>query len=131
MSLYDLRNEIPVWNGTESVSYLSPKIWDLAPSEAKESASLNAIKFEIKSWGGSIRMSMQNMENISWASEICNNMKKLLFLWNIISLWSLHTSALSFPLSIYQICVATGYCVLSFIGCKLTLISFTENNCNC
>ena len=80
MSLYDLRNEIPVWNGTESVSCLSPKIWDLAPSEAKESASLNAIKFEIKSWGGSIRMSMQNMENISWASEICNNMKKLLFL---------------------------------------------------
>ena len=52
MSLYDLRNEIPVWNGTESVSYLSPKIWDLAPSEAKESASLNAFKFEIKSWGG-------------------------------------------------------------------------------
>ena len=51
MSLYDLRNKIPVWNGTESVSYLSPKIWDLAPSEAKESASLNAFKFEIKSWG--------------------------------------------------------------------------------
>ena len=39
-----------VWNGTESVSYLGPKIWDLVPNEIKESESLNGSKFKIKRW---------------------------------------------------------------------------------
>ena len=39
-----------VWHGTESVSYLGPKIWDLAPNEIKESESLNGFKFKIKRW---------------------------------------------------------------------------------
>ena len=38
-----------VWHGTESVSYLGPKIWDLVPNEIKESESLNGFKFKIKS----------------------------------------------------------------------------------
>ena len=33
---------------TESVSYIGPKIWDLAPSEIKESEYLNVFKFKIK-----------------------------------------------------------------------------------
>ena len=37
-----------VWHGTESVSYLGPKIWDLVPNEKKESESLNGFKFKIK-----------------------------------------------------------------------------------
>ena len=37
-----------VWHGTESVSYLGPKIWDLVPNEIKESESLNSFKFKIK-----------------------------------------------------------------------------------
>ena len=45
MSPYDLRNidsfkrrrVNTVWYGTESVSYLDPEIWDLAPNEIKES----------------------------------------------------------------------------------------------
>ena len=56
MSSYDLRNNNSfkrrrvksVWHGTESVSYLGPKIWDLVPNEIKESKSLNALKFKIK-----------------------------------------------------------------------------------
>ena len=32
---------------------------------------------------------------------------------------------------IYSSCVAIDYCVLSFFKCKLTLISFIENNCKC
>ena len=51
MSSYDLRNNNSfkrrrvksVWHGTESVSYLDPKIWDLVPNEIKESESLNAF----------------------------------------------------------------------------------------
>ena len=58
MSPYDLRNidsfkrrrVNTVWHGTESVSYLDPEIWDLAPNEIKESESLNACKFKIKKW---------------------------------------------------------------------------------
>ena len=55
---YDLRNNNSfkrrrvnsVWHGTESVSYLGPKIWDLVPNEIKESESLNGFKFKIKRW---------------------------------------------------------------------------------
>ena len=58
MSPYDLRNNNSfkrrivnsVWHGTESVSYLGPKIRDLVPSEIKESESLNGFKFKIKRW---------------------------------------------------------------------------------
>ena len=58
MSSYDLQNNNSfkrrrvksVWHSTELVSYLGPKIWDLVPSEMKESESLNGFKFEIKSW---------------------------------------------------------------------------------
>ena len=39
-----------MWHGTESVSYLGPKIWDLVPTEIKESESLNGFKFKIKRW---------------------------------------------------------------------------------
>ena len=38
------------WHGTESVSYLGPKIRGLGPNEMKESESLNAFKFKIKRW---------------------------------------------------------------------------------
>ena len=58
MNPYDLRNidsfkrrrVNTVWHGTESVSYLDPEIWDLAPNEIKESESLKACKFKIKKW---------------------------------------------------------------------------------
>ena len=54
MSSYDLRNNDSfkrrvksVWNGTELLSYLSPKIWDLVPNESEP---LNDFKFKIKRW---------------------------------------------------------------------------------
>ena len=48
----EMRNDCvnSVWQGTESVSYLGPKIWDLIPNEIKESDSLNGFKFKIKRW---------------------------------------------------------------------------------
>ena len=59
ISNYDLRNNNSfkirrvnsVWHGTESVSYLGPKIWDLVPIKIKGSESLDDFKFKIKSWG--------------------------------------------------------------------------------
>ena len=39
-----------VYNGTESVSYLGPKIWDIVPEEYKTLISLNSFKESIKNW---------------------------------------------------------------------------------
>jgi len=39
-----------VFHGTESISYLGPKIWDIVPSELKEAQSLNSFKKSIKKW---------------------------------------------------------------------------------
>ena len=39
-----------VYNGTKSVSYLGPKIWDIVPEEYKTLNSLNSFKESIKNW---------------------------------------------------------------------------------
>ena len=36
--------------GTESVSFLAPKIWDTLPKDVKNSETLNAFKAKIKNW---------------------------------------------------------------------------------
>ena len=47
----------------------------------------------------------------------------------MLSLLSVYTSALSCPTNIWKLCAAIDCCILSLIEYKLTLISFTENNC--
>ena len=55
---YTLRNRnhfvIPrvhtVYHGTESITYLGPKIWDIVPEEIKQKKSLNSFKESIKKW---------------------------------------------------------------------------------
>ena len=44
------RNGRSVFNGTESISFLGPKIWDIVPSELKQLEMENAFKKEIKKW---------------------------------------------------------------------------------
>ena len=39
-----------VFHGTESISYLGPKIWDIALEEFKHKKSLNSFKESIKIW---------------------------------------------------------------------------------
>ena len=39
-----------VYNGTESLSFLGPKIWELVPEDAKQSGSLDVFKNKIKKW---------------------------------------------------------------------------------
>ena len=39
-----------VYNGTESVSFLGPKIWDLVPNELKDIGNLAPFKKAIKKW---------------------------------------------------------------------------------
>ena len=38
------------YHGTESLSFLGPKIWDLVPVELKQSESLDYFKLKIKNW---------------------------------------------------------------------------------
>ena len=44
------RNVRSVFNGTESLSFRGPKIWDIVPSELKQLETVNASKREIKKW---------------------------------------------------------------------------------
>ena len=39
-----------VYHGTESISYLGPKIWDIVPAKMKNVISLNSFKAQIKKW---------------------------------------------------------------------------------
>ena len=76
------------------------------------------------------KMSMQNRQNIPWASVIYNNIKKLAFSEiKIICYHYYHCIQGLYTSMQVQLCVAIDYCVLFFIECKLTLISLTENYC--
>ena len=58
ISLYNLRRNNTferrqvhsVYHGTESLSFLGPKIWDLVPLEFKQLENLEAFKLKIKKW---------------------------------------------------------------------------------
>ena len=39
-----------VYHGTESLSFLGLKIWDLVPVELKQSENLESFKLKIKNW---------------------------------------------------------------------------------
>ena len=39
-----------VYNGTESPSFLGPKVWDTVPTELKEVKTSSAFKSGIKNW---------------------------------------------------------------------------------
>ena len=53
-NVYDFRkcfeNVRSVFNGTESISFLGPKLCDIVPSELKQLETVNAFKREIKKW---------------------------------------------------------------------------------
>ena len=44
------RNVKTVYYGTESISYLAPKIWEIIPNNIKNCENLNSFKSKIKSW---------------------------------------------------------------------------------
>ena len=39
-----------VYSGTEIISFLGPKVWNIIPKEIKNSKSLDAFKTKIKRW---------------------------------------------------------------------------------
>ena len=47
---FEKRKVHSVYHGTESLSVLGPKIWDLVPVELKQSENLYSFKLKIKNW---------------------------------------------------------------------------------
>ena len=45
-----IRSVKSVYHGSESISYLGPKIWEIFPAKIKETYSLNNFKIEIRKW---------------------------------------------------------------------------------
>ena len=49
-STSETRNIKSVYYGSETISFIGPKIWELLPSSIKDSENLNIFKSNIKSW---------------------------------------------------------------------------------
>ena len=47
---FERRQVHSVYHGTESLSFLGPKNWDLVPLELKQLESLEVFKLKIKKW---------------------------------------------------------------------------------
>ena len=47
---FERRQVHSVYQGTESLSFLGPKIWDLVPLELKQLESLEIFRLKIKKW---------------------------------------------------------------------------------
>ena len=49
-STFETRNIKSVYYGSEKISFIGPKIWELLPSNLKDSENLNIFKSNIKFW---------------------------------------------------------------------------------
>ena len=49
-TVFKKRNVRTVRYGTETISFLAPKIWEIVPIECKTSCSIQAFKCKIKQW---------------------------------------------------------------------------------
>ena len=49
-STFKTKNIKPVYYGSETISFISPKIWNLWPSNNKDLENLNIFKSNNKSW---------------------------------------------------------------------------------
>ena len=49
-TFYNPSNPKKVHSGTETIRYLSPKIWSMVPDQMREAASLPVFKEKIKKW---------------------------------------------------------------------------------
>ena len=50
-----------VFNGTETISYLGPRIWDLVHLEIKQKESLTTFKKAIKTWRHGLHITVQKI----------------------------------------------------------------------
>ena len=62
------RNPKTVKYGTETISYLAPKIWSLVPNAIKSSKSLDVFKSKIKQWESdrACRLCKDNLQHVGF-----------------------------------------------------------------
>ena len=68
-----IRSVKTVYHGSESISYLGPKIWEIAPAKTKETNSLNSFKIEIRKWvpqSCSCRLCKQYISGVGFSSVV-------------------------------------------------------------
>ena len=61
-----------VYHGSESISYLGPKIWEIVPAKINETNSLNSFKIEIRKWvpqSCPCRLFKQYISGVGFSSE--------------------------------------------------------------
>ena len=49
-NIFETTNVRTVFCGTETVSFLGPKIWNIIPNDIKQSATLQEFKRKIRNW---------------------------------------------------------------------------------
>ena len=101
-SVYNLRNsEFKTENvktvhyGTESLSFLGPRIWKLVPLEIKKLTSLQIFKNKIKTWAPEncpCRLCKTYVQGVGFVWIITNLLPIFFYIFNIfnIYLWLLH-----------------------------------------
>ena len=68
-----IRSVKTVYHGSESISYLGPKIWEIVPAKIKETNSLNSFKIEIRKWvpqSCSCRLCKQYISGVGFSSVV-------------------------------------------------------------
>ena len=124
ISPYDLHNNklfqrsrlTSVWHGTESVSYLGPKIWDLETNKIKN-------QMVVPWW-----MPKQNLQSISWASGAYIYVKNS-FQWIKIKILPLLSCIYHILFRFLFFSLLIDYRILSFMR-KLTLIVLIKTTVN-
>ena len=68
-----------VYHGSESISFLGPKIWNILPDRLKNANSIEAFKIQIKKWkpeNCACRLCKVYVQNVSFVKSISINGKK-------------------------------------------------------
>ena len=70
---FRIRSVKSVYYGSESISYLGPKIWEMVSAKIKETNSLNSLNIEIRKWvpqSCPCRLWKQNISGVGFSSVI-------------------------------------------------------------
>ena len=79
-----------VYHGSESITFLGPKIWNILPERLENTNSVEAFKLQIKKWkpeNCSCRLCKVYVQNVGFVWDCFYTRKRTkAFMWNI-SLW--------------------------------------------
>ena len=89
-----------MYNGTETLSFLGPRIWEIVPDQIKKGNNLEELKFKIKLW---------NPENCP--CRLCKKFYKLIF-YKIPVIFYEHISSYLSHIFIFFKSTLNQFCIL-------------------